>query len=190
MLSSKQEEKISKYLSYVLRHKPEEIGLVLDSAGWTSIKDLINKTNEHVLTPDIIYQVVKNNAKQRFALSEDKKSIRANQGHTVEVELDLPFVEPPEILYHGTATRFVDSIIEQGLKAMDRHDVHLSFNRSVATKVGERHGKVIVLEVLAKQMYDDGFKFQCSHNNVWLTKEVPIKYVKIPEYELKQKNKM
>lgn len=179
MLSREKEEKISKFLSYVLRHCPEDIGLELDENGWVSVHELIEKAkSKHILTKDVIEFVVKNNKKQRFALSEDKRQIRANQGHTVEVNLDLAFVEPPEVLFHGTATRFLDSILAQGLKAMSRHDVHLSLNRAVATQVGERHGKVIVLEILAKQMYEDGYKFQCSTNNVWLTKEVPAKYIR------------
>lgn len=181
MLSREKEEKISKFLSYVLRHCPEDIGLELDENGWTSVHELIQKAkSKHVLTTEMIEFVVKNNKKQRFALSEDKKQIRANQGHTVEVNLGLEFVEPPEVLFHGTATRFLDSIMAEGLKAMSRHDVHLSFDRSVAITVGERHGKVVVLEILAKQMHEDGYKFQCSNNNVWLTKEVPVKYIRQP----------
>lgn len=179
MLSREKEEKISKFLSYVLRHCPEDIGLVLDENGWANVYELIQKSkSKYILTNDIIEFVVKNNKKQRFALSEDKKQIRANQGHSVEVKLNLESVEPPEVLYHGTATRFLDAIMTEGLKAMDRHDVHLSFDRSVAITVGERHGKVIVLEILAKQMHDDGYTFQCSANNVWLTKEVPVKYIR------------
>lgn len=176
---AKEEEKISKFLSFVLRHEPQAIGIELDSSGWTDIEVLIEKSkNDRVLTLEDILYVVKNNKKQRFALSDDNKRIRANQGHSVEVELDLPFVEPPEVLYHGTATRFLETIMSEGLKSMSRHDVHLSFKESVAITVGKRHGEVVLLEVMAKEMYDAGYKFQCTQNNVWLTKEVPIKYIR------------
>jgi putative RNA 2'-phosphotransferase len=179
MLSREKEEKISKFLSFVLRHKPEEIGIELDDSGWVDVKVLLEKTPiNYGLTLDNLKQVVENNKKQRFALSDDKKRIRANQGHSVEVALDLPFVEPPEILYHGTATRFLDSILNEGLKPMNRHDVHLSFDEKVASTVGMRHGKLVILEILAGDMFKAGFQFQCSKNNVWLTKEVPVKYIR------------
>lgn len=178
-LSKEKEKTISKYLSLVLRHAPEKIGIELDSAGWTDVATLIEKSDGQLSVDKILY-VVKNNAKQRFALSDDGKRIRANQGHSVEVELDLPFVEPPEILYHGTAIQFLPGILNEGLKPMSRHDVHLSFDKNVAHTVGSRHGKVVILEVLAKQMYDEGYQFQCSKNNVWLTKEVPTKYISNP----------
>lgn len=184
MLGKEKEEKISKFLSWVLRHEPDAINLVLDENGWVSVDELISKADSHFkLTPDMIKEVVTNNKKQRFALSEDNKSIRANQGHTIEIDLDLPFVEPPEILYHGTATRFLDSINQEGLKAMSRHDVHLSFDRKTAHNVGSRHGKVVILIVKAKEMYEAGFKFQCSKNNVWLTSSVPLDYIEVETRE-------
>lgn len=178
MLNKAKEDSLSKFLSYVLRHAPEEISIELDKNGWVSTAELIEKSKEkNDFSINDLKQVVQNNAKQRFAFSEDFSMIRANQGHSVNVDLNLAFVEPPEILYHGTATRFLESIQKEGLKAMDRHDVHLSFNEKTASSVGERHGKVFVLNVLAKKMYQDGYKFQCTKNNVWLTKEVPAKYL-------------
>lgn len=184
MYSKKEEEKASKTMSYVLRHSPEDIDLVLDSNGWADINELIDKINKSakcpvIFTSDLIKQVVINNDKQRFALSEDGKSIRANQGHTIDVDLDLPFVEPPEYLFHGTAIQNIDLILSEGLKPMKRNDVHLSYNQTIARSVGMRYGKPVILEINTKQMYQDGCLFQCSRNNVWLTKKVDSKYIKI-----------
>lgn len=184
MFSKKIEEKASKFVSFILRHSPEDIGLTLDENGWVSVDEFIDKANKSekkffVLDLELLKQVVKNSDKQRFAFSEDGTKIRANQGHTVEVNLDLPFVEPPEFLYHGTADKSVDIIFKEGLKPMKRHDVHLSFSIKIARSVGMRYGVPVILKIKAKQMFDDGYQFQCSKNNVWLTKEVPIKYIEI-----------
>lgn len=188
ILGKDKEEKVSKFLSWVLRHEPDAINLQLDENGWVSVQELIKKSNSHfVLTPNQIEQVVKNNKKQRFALSEDKKNIRANQGHSINVDLALEFVEPPEILYHGTATRFLESINVEGLKAMDRHAVHLSSNKNTAHDVGSRHGKVVILKVKAKEMHDAGHKFQCSKNGVWLTNTVPVQYLEQDDYGMIKK---
>lgn len=179
MLSKEQENNLSKYVSYILRHNPEEIGIILDSQGWTSVNDFIEKSqSKQIFDLEDLTQVVKNNNKKRFEFSEDGQKIRAQQGHSVEVDLKLPNVEPPKELYHGTATRFLDSIKKEGLKPMSRHDVHLSFNKITAEKVGERHGKVIVLIIDTEKMYKDGFEFQCTSNNVWLTKLIPTQYIK------------
>lgn len=179
MLSKEQENNLSKYVSYILRHNPDEIGIVLDAQGWTSVSDFINKSqSKQIFNLEDLNQVVKNNNKKRFEFSEDGQKIRAQQGHSVEVDLKLPNVEPPKELYHGTATRFLESIRKEGLKPMSRHDVHLSFNKVTAEKVGERHGKVIVLIIDTEKMHKDGFQFQCTSNNVWLTKLIPTQYIK------------
>ena len=178
------EKKASKFMSFILRHNPQEIGLVLDSQGWVSIEEFINKANNYennyvVFNKDIILEVVKNSDKQRFAIDESGEKIRANQGHSLNIDLGLDFVAPPQVLYHGTATKNIESIMKEGLKPMKRHDVHLSFNTSIARNVGMRYGKPIIFEVDAFQMDKDGFKFKCYKNNVWLTEFVPAKYLKI-----------
>ncbi len=179
MLSKEKENQLSKYVSYILRHSPEEIGIKLEEQGWTNVTEFIQKSqSKYVFDLEDLKQVVENNSKKRFEFSQDGQKIRAQQGHTVEIDLKLPNVEPPKELYHGTATRFLESIKKEGLKPMSRHDVHLSFNKTTAEKVGERHGKVIVLIIDTEKMYQEGFKFQCTANNVWLTKEVPIRYIK------------
>lgn len=192
MFSKEIETKASKFMSFVLRHQPEALNLKLSSDGWIDVALFIERANQHEdnyvqFTPELIEYVVARNDKQRFALNADKTQIRANQGHTTEIELGLPDVKPPAYLYHGTATRFLDNILKEGLKPMKRHDVHLSFNETIARKVGERHGKAIVLVIDAKKMYDDGFKFQCTANNVWLTQKVPTQYLSQLSSEFKAK---
>ncbi|MDC9606318.1 RNA 2'-phosphotransferase [Xenorhabdus griffiniae] len=174
--------KISKFLSYVLRHQPESIGLVLDSEGWADIGTLIKCAANHGkrLNYAIIEKIVDTNDKKRFAISVDQKRIRAVQGHSTQ-KVDIRYQEktPPEILYHGTATRFLDSIFKQGLVAGTRHYVHLSAEKSTAIKVGQRHGKVIILKIDTQLMYEQGFKFYQADNGVWLTKTVPVKYISV-----------
>lgn len=173
---SKQLDKISKFLSYVLRHQPEAIGITLDTNGWIEINTLITHANQHgeSLTKELIEEVVKTNDKKRFTISEDGLKIRAAQGHSTQ-QVKINYVEkvPPELLYHGTATRFINSIKQQGLIAGDRHYVHLSSDEQTANKVGERHGKPIVLKVKALLMHQQGFKFYLADNGVWLTNAVP-----------------
>ena len=170
---------ISKLMSLVLRHKPEEIGLTLDENGWANVEELISKINAKGInvTNDIIREVVSTNDKKRFAFNEDKTKIRASQGHSIEVELNLIERIPPEILYHGTATRFLESILQKGLQRQSRQHVHLSTTVETATSVGSRHGKVVILSIDAKRMQNDGFKFYLSENNVWLTELVPVQYI-------------
>lgn len=180
------EKKASKFMSFILRHNPQEIGLELDEQGWTSIDTFIEKANNYennyvVFNKEIVLEVVKNSDKQRFAIDETGEKIRANQGHSISVDLDLEFVIPPETLYHGTAIQNIEIIMKEGLKPMKRHDVHLSFNTSIARNVGMRYGKPVIFEIDAAQMDKDGFKFKCSKNNVWLTQFVPAKYLKILE---------
>lgn len=182
MLTKEQETNLSKFVSYILRHNPDEIGIKLTEQGWINVEEFIEKSQvKYKFNLEDLKQVVANNNKKRFEFSEDGNNIRAQQGHSVSIDLKLPDVKPPKELFHGTATRFLDSIKKEGLKPMTRHDVHLSFNYKTAKKVGERHGKVIVLIIEAEKMFEDGFSFQCTANNVWLTKAVPTKYIKIFE---------
>jgi putative RNA 2'-phosphotransferase len=152
---------ISKFLSLVLRHKPEEIGIQLDSAGWVDVDELLSAcaANQFPFSRDELDKVVATNDKKRFAFSEDGKRIRANQGHSVEVELEYEPSVPPEILYHGTADRFPDSIQQKGLIKGNRHHVHLSTELETAISVGQRHGRPLVFCVLAGDMHRAGYKF-------------------------------
>ncbi len=158
----------SKFLSYVLRHKPDAIGLYLDPEGWANIDELIGKA-DIPLTLELIQNVVETSDKKRFAISDDNQSIRANQGHSIDVNLGLEAIEPPEFLYHGTATRFLDSIKEQGLLPKNRQYVHLSADQATAATVGQRHGKPVILTIPALKMHDQGHKFFKAENGVWLT---------------------
>lgn len=169
----------SKFLSLVLRHKPEEIGLVLDQNGWASIDELIVLANARGtnLSRPLIESIVANSDKQRFAISVDGLKIRANQGHSAGIALGLAPQTPPERLYHGTATRFLESIRESGLHAGSRQHVHLSQDLATAEKVGSRHGKPVVLTVESGRMACDGHQFYLSDNGVWLTEAVPAKYL-------------
>jgi putative RNA 2'-phosphotransferase len=172
-------KKISKFLSLVLRHKPETIGLDLDENGWTETQVLLEKLakNNRKIDLKTLEEVVANNDKKRFAFNADKTKIRASQGHSIEVKLGYTAVEPPEMLFHGTATRFLNSIQKQGLLKGNRHQVHLSKNMDTATNVGSRHGKVVVLKVKSIEMYKAGFEFFVSENQVWLTDHVPVEYL-------------
>lgn len=170
---------ISKFMSLVLRHRPEEIGLQLDENGWANVQELIEKMNAKgaAATVEIINTVVETNDKKRFAFNEDKTMIRANQGHSIEVELNLTEQIPPDVLYHGTATKFLESILETGLQKQSRQHVHLSTTIETAKSVGGRHGKPVILTIDAKAMHGAGYKFFISENNVWLTDAVPVQYI-------------
>lgn len=176
--------KTSKFLSLVLRHRPEQIGIQLDAAGWVAVDELLAACREYgrVITLTELQFIVANNDKQRFSFSADGSLIRANQGHSIEVELGYEPATPPATLYHGTAERFLDSIKAQGLLKGRRHHVHLSADEATAIKVGQRHGKPVVLQVQAEAMHSDGFSFYLSENGVWLTEHVPVIYlvVRIP----------
>ncbi|CAN7448058.1 RNA 2'-phosphotransferase [Rhizobacter sp. LjRoot28] len=179
---SESHESISKFLSLVLRHSPETIGLQLHEGGWASIDALIRLATAHgrPLSRQLVEQVVRESEKQRFALSDDGLSIRANQGHSVKVELGLVKVVPPDELFHGTATRFLDSIRSNGLWRGSRHHVHLSETRDTASDVGKRHGKPVVLSVRAGAMHEFGYSFFRSENGVWLTESVPFEFLAFP----------
>lgn len=171
-------DKISKFLSYILRHKPESIGLKLNSYGWLLIDDIIfNSQQELSLSKEIIEKTVSNNKKKRFTISDDGRYIRANQGHSIKVDLQLTPKEPPSILYHGTASRFLDSILKEGLKAGQRQYVHLSSNIETAKEVGNRYGKPLILTIDSKRMHQDDYQFFISDNHVWLIDFVPRKYM-------------
>lgn len=180
MISDKENNRISKFLSLVLRHQPEIIGLQLDESGWTNVELLIDKMNQSGFTIDrhTLVHVVETNAKKRFSFDETQQKIRANQGHSVEVELGYRPQNPPDILYHGTGVQNSAAIQQAGLTKMSRHHVHLSADVETARKVGQRHGKPMVFEVDAKQMFDQGFIFFLSDNGVWLTDEVPARFLK------------
>jgi putative RNA 2'-phosphotransferase len=171
--------RISKFLSLVLRHQPEKIGLSLDQSGWASVGRLIEASSRRGFdfTREELQNVVDGNDKKRFSLSEDGLWIRANQGHSVKVELGYAPTAPPEFLYHGTAERFLTSIKQQGLIKGKRHHVHLSADVDTATKVGRRHGKPVVLRIEAGRMRQDGFIFYLSANGVWLADCVPVQYL-------------
>jgi putative RNA 2'-phosphotransferase len=179
---SDQHKHISKFLSLVLRHQPGKIGLTPDKNGWVGVSELLARLNEngHPVTRELLEEIVANNNKKRFAFSEDFTLIRASQGHSIEIDLDLEQIAPPALLYHGTAEKNMESIFASGLKKQNRQHVHLSDNTETAKNVGSRHGKPVVLHVNTEQMQKDGFVFFLSANNVWLTDEVPAKYLSIP----------
>jgi putative RNA 2'-phosphotransferase len=170
-------KQVSKYLSYILRHRPDTIKLQLDQEGWAEINELIEKTIDFKLTKQLIENIVKENDKQRFIIKDNK--IRANQGHSININLALEPKQPPSVLYHGTATKFINSIKQSGLKPKTRQFVHLSTDQHSAYSVGQRHGKPIILIIDSFQMYQDGYEFFLSDNKVWLIIEVPWKYIHI-----------
>lgn len=172
---------LSKFLSFVLRHKPDAIGLTLDPQGWVSIDELVEKGNAAgtQFSREALLHVVTTSNKTRFSLSDDRQRIRAAQGHSVAVELGLSPQEPPSILYHGTATRFVHSILSEGLRPQARQQVHLSADEATAHRVGQRHGKPVIFEIEAIRMHTQGFKFFLADNGVWLTDQVPAEFLSI-----------
>lgn len=180
MISEKDNVKLSKFLSLVLRHQPEKIGLKLDSNGWVNIDILINKLNEAGISMDIdtLKYIVASSEKKRFSFNDTFDKIRANQGHSIKVDLGYKTSVPPNVLYHGTAEKNLEKIFELGLNKMNRHHVHLSSDTSTALKVGQRHGKPSVLIINSLEMDSDGIPFFISDNGVWLTDYVHPKYIK------------
>ena len=178
-MNDKNTKTTSKFMSLVLRHNPQSIGITLDSNGWADAQALIDGMNRkgQRVTLEILKEVVAANDKQRFKFNEDYTKIRANQGHSVIVDVELKETQPPDILYHGTAARFAASIKNEGLIAKSRLHVHLSGDKQTAEKVGSRHGKPVVLTINSAKMHQDGYKFYLSENNVWLTNAVPVEYI-------------
>lgn len=175
-------EKISKFLSLVLRHNPSKIGIELDQNGWTNCQELIRKAALNGVSFDLptLLKVVETNEKKRFSLTEDNTRIRANQGHSVKVDLALEKITPPEFLYHGTVAKFLESIRANGLVKGQRHHVHLSADTETASKVGERRGKPIILKIRANDMSQSGTPFYRSTNGVWLVDSVPPDFIEHP----------
>jgi putative RNA 2'-phosphotransferase len=169
-------------MSLVLRHKPEHLGLELDENGWVDVDMLLAAMNSQQLNVDrqLLEQVVTGNDKQRFAFSEDRLRIRANQGHSIDVDVELEERDPPEVLLHGTVDKFLDAIRQSGLKKMNRQHVHLSADLNTASKVGSRRGKPVILEIDSAAMKQAGYVFYLSANGVWLTDHVPIEYISLP----------
>ena len=169
----------SKYISLILRHKPQVIGITLDEHGWANVDELIDGVSKtHPLTKEILEQIVAEDNKQRYSFNEDKTLIRANQGHSIPVDVELPETVPPEILFHGTAEKFEADIDRMGLIPKSRLYVHLSGDVDTAVNVGKRHGKPVIYEVSSGKMHRDGIVFYRSANGVWLTKSVPVEYLK------------
>lgn len=172
-------DKLSVFISLVLRHQPDAAGIRLDEHGWANVDELIEGICNTGRTIDmgILEEIVRTDNKQRYSFNEDKTLIRANQGHSIPVDVELEEKQPPQYLYHGTAERFLDSIMIEGLRPMSRLYVHLSKDKETAVKVGKRHGKPVVLKIKAEEMWKDGIKFYLSQNGVWLTKYVDKKYI-------------
>ncbi len=170
---------ISKYMSLILRHKPEVIGITLDEHGWANVDELIaGIAKDNTFDMAMLEEIVATDNKQRYSFNEDKTLIRANQGHSIPVDVELEKKEPPEILFHGSAVKFEESIDAQGLVPKSRLYVHLSKDYATAVNVGQRHGKPAVYEVMSGKMALEGYEFFLSANGVWLTKEVPVKYLR------------
>lgn len=170
--------KTSRFLSLILRHHPEKIGITLDTHDWASVEELLNGMSKtHPIDMDILEKIVRTDNKQRYSFNEDKTLIRANQGHSINVDVELLKKEPPTFLYHGTGEKYVSSIDKNGLISKSRLFVHLSADEGTAITVGSRHGDPVVYKVLANKMYLNGYEFYLSVNGVWLTKKVPIQYL-------------
>lgn len=180
-MNEKHNKQISKFLSLVLRHQPEIICLNLDENGWADVEELQEKcaNNNIHFTLEELDDLVETNDKKRFIFNEDQTKIRANQGHSIAIDLALKPQQPPEFLYHGTAENNVDSILEKGIEKRSRQHVHLSSDKENATKVGMRHGKPVILTILTGKMSEDGIIFYLSENNVWLTDFIDPKYILI-----------
>jgi putative RNA 2'-phosphotransferase len=176
-----QYKQISKFLSLVLRHKPEVIGLNLDENGWADVKELQEKCakQNQDFTLEELDEIVETNDKKRFIYNEDKTKIRANQGHSIDIDLALKPQQPPEFLYHGTAENNVKSILEKGIEKRSRQHVHLSSDKDTAAKVGMRHGKPVLLTIMTGKMYENGITFYLSENKVWLTDFIDPEYIMI-----------
>lgn len=172
---------ISKYMSLILRHKPDVIGIELDEHGWANVNDLISgiEKDNHGFNFELLEEIVRSDSKQRYSFNDDKSLIRANQGHSVNVDVELKEKEPPEYLYHGTGEKYVKFINQDGLIPKSRLYVHLSKDIKTAENVGKRHGKEIIYRINSGRMYRNGYKFYLSENGIWLTKEASVKYLEM-----------
>lgn len=172
-------EQLGKYISYILRHHPEAIGITLDEHGWADVVELLKGINEagRKIDMELLEEIVATNNKKRYSFNEDKTLIRANQGHSIDVDVELKQCTPPDFLWHGTGEKYVVSIDKQGLRPKSRLHVHLSADYDTAVNVGSRHGKPIVYKINSKAMSEAGYEFFKSENGVWLTKEVPVQYL-------------
>ena len=182
--SDKRMRSTSKFISLILRHKPETVGISLDEHGWADVRELIagvNRAGGHFLDPETLEEIVRTDEKQRYSFNEDHTLIRANQGHSIPVDVEPEKKTPPDILWHGTAEKYVSAIDAQGLLPKNRLYVHLSSDMETAKKVGSRHGRPVIYQVNCAQMEQDGFDFFLSANKVWLTKEVPARYLRKEE---------
>lgn len=183
MKDSSQTVKVSKFLSLILRHSPATIKLKLDENGWADIDELLAGAASHgtKINRTLLEEVVADNDKKRFTISDDGKRIRANQGHSVKgVDLELVPVSPPDVLYHGTASRFAASIRDKGLVPGSRHHVHLSADSATAVSVGQRHGVPVVLTIQARALHEQGQPFYLSANGVWLTGPIDKRFITFP----------
>lgn len=171
----------SKFISLILRHKPEAIGITLDGHGWADVRELIdgvNRSGGHALDMETLEEIVRTDEKQRYSFNEGHTLIRANQGHSVPVDVEPEEKIPPDLLWHGTGEKYVPSIDKQGLIPKSRLYVHLSSDKETARKVGSRHGKPVIYSIDCRKMSKDGYRFFLSANGVWLTKSVPPEYLK------------
>ena len=179
--SGKSLTKTSRFISLILRHKPETIGIALDEHGWADVQELIRGVNQsggHFLDMELLEEIVRTDEKQRYSFNENHTLIRANQGHSIPVDVELEEKTPPDVLWHGTGEKYVASIDAQGLIPKSRLYVHLSTDLETARTVGSRHGKPVIYEVNCRKMAEDGYRFFLSANQIWLTKEVPVRYLK------------
>lgn len=185
VLSDKEITRLSKLLSFVLRHNPAHLGLTLDEQGWVNVDTLLTQAQAHQvpLTREALVHIVETSPKQRFRFTSDQQRIRASQGHSVEVALGYELLVPPAVLYHGTATRYHEQIMRKGLQRISRQQVHLSADMATARQVGSRHGKPVVLAIDAARMHAAGSTFYRADNGVWLTDEVPVTYLRLAEAE-------
>ncbi|WPC42642.1 RNA 2'-phosphotransferase [Clostridium sp. JS66] len=183
MRQNNKDIELGKFISLILRHSPQTIDITLDEHGWANVDDLIrgiNKKGKRIDFQDL-ERIVRENNKQRYSFNDDRTKIRANQGHSIEVDVELEEKVPPKYLYHGTSTRFIDSIMNLGIQKQNRQYVHLSKDFQTAFSVGKRHGKPTVLKIDCIRMYDEGYKFYFSKNGVWLTDVVPVKFISIED---------
>lgn len=178
---SNKNDKLSVFISLILRHKPEVIGITLDNKGYADVNELIKGVNKsgRYLDLDILKEIVKTDKKGRYSFNDDFSKIRANQGHSIKVNIEMKELTPPKFLYHGTSDKNLKSIVTDGIKKMNRLHVHLSDNIETAIQVGKRHGNPIILKINTEKMSSHGYKFYLSENGVWLTEYVPTLYINI-----------